>query len=124
MKLFIVEDSPPVRERLRGMLGMISGLQIIGEAPDVTGAVAGILEAKPDIVLLDLQLGTGSGFSVLDAVHRREPGIDFYMLSNFASEPYRRHAERLGARGFFDKSNEFERVRDAVAERAAVEQPH
>jgi DNA-binding NarL/FixJ family response regulator len=124
MKLFIVEDFPPVRERLRGMLGMISGVRIVGEAPDVTGAVAGILEAKPDVVVLDLQLGTGSGFEVLDAVHPREPGIDFYMLSNFASEPYRRHAARLGARAFFDKSNEFERVRDAVAERAAVEQPH
>lgn len=124
MKLFIVEDSQPVRERLRGMLGVISGVEIVGEAPDVTGAVAGILEAQPNIVLLDLQLGTGSGFSVLEAVHAREPRIDFYMLSNFASEPYRRHAERLGARGFFDKSNEFERVRDAVAERAALEQPH
>ncbi len=124
MKLFIVEDSPPIRERLRGMLGMISGLQIVGEAPDVTAAVAGILEAKPDIVLLDLQLGTGSGFSVLEAVRAREPRIDFYMLSNFASEPYRRHAERLGARGFFDKSNEFERVRDAVAERAASAHLH
>jgi len=124
MKLFIVEDSLPVRERLRGMLGVISGVQIVGEAECVTEAVAGILETKPAVVVLDLQLGTGSGFNVLDTVHRREPGIDFYMLSNFASEPYRRHAERLGARGFFDKSNEFERVRDAVAERAAIEQPH
>jgi two-component system response regulator DevR len=123
MKLFIVEDSLPVRERLRGMLGTIAGVEIVGEAPGVAEAVAGILLAKPNVVVLDLQLGTGSGFNVLDTVHRSEPGIDFYMLSNFASEPYRRHAERLGARGFFDKSNEFERVRDAVAERAASE-PH
>jgi DNA-binding NarL/FixJ family response regulator len=124
VKLFIVEDSLPVRERLRGMLGTIPDVRIVGEAPSVAEAVAGILQAKPDIVLLDLQLGAGSGFHVLDAVHSREPGIDFYMLSNFASEPYRRHAERLGARGFFDKSNEFERVRDVVAERAAGQQSH
>jgi len=42
------------------------------------------------------------------------------MLSNFASEPYRRHAERLGASGFFDKTTEFERVRDVLAQRAAT----
>jgi DNA-binding NarL/FixJ family response regulator len=58
---------------------------------------------------------------VLRAVHRAAPEIDVYMLSNFVSEPYRRLAERLGARDFFDKSKEFERVRDTVARRAANE---
>ena len=53
-------------------------------------------------------------------MHEREPGIEVYMLSNFASEPYRRHAERLGASGFFDKTTEFERVRDVLAQRAAT----
>jgi hypothetical protein len=33
------------------------------------------------------------------------------MLSNFASEPYRRHAARLGAKDFFDKSSDMERLR-------------
>jgi hypothetical protein len=36
------------------------------------------------------------------------------MLSNFAAEPYRRHAERLGARGFFDKSTDLERLRSTL----------
>jgi hypothetical protein len=40
------------------------------------------------------------------------------MLSNFSAEPYRRQAARLGAHDFFDKTNEFERVRDVVARRA------
>jgi DNA-binding NarL/FixJ family response regulator len=71
-------------------------------------------------VLLDLCLERSSGFDVLRELQAREPGIDVYMLSNFASEPYRRHAARLGARGFFDKSNEFERVRDVIAQRASA----
>ena len=87
--------------------------------PDVEEAIGGILAAKPDLVLLDLLSRSGSGFDVLSAVREQRAGIDFYMLSNFASEPYRRHAERLGARGFFDKSKDFERVRDVVAQRAA-----
>ena len=71
------------------------------------------------MVVLDLKLAEGSGFDVLRALHRAAPGIDVYMLTNFASEPYRRLAERLGARDFFDKTTEFERVRDTIVGRAA-----
>lgn len=119
MKVFVVEDSPLVLERLTKMLGAIPDVDLVGHAADVHEAIAGIYATKPDVVVLDLKLGHGSGFDVLSEVHEREPGIDFYMLSNFASEPYRRHAERLGALGFFDKSKEFERVRDVLAQRAA-----
>jgi two-component system response regulator DevR len=119
MKVFVVEDSLVILERLTKMLRAIPEIDVVGHAGDVREAIAGILATKPDIVVLDLKLAHGSGFDVLSEVHRREPGIDVYMLSNFASEPYRRHAERLGALGFFDKSKEFERVRDVVAQRAA-----
>ena len=119
MKVFVVEDSPIVRERLTKMLSAIPHVNVVGYAADVHEAIAGIYATRPEVVVLDLKLGQGSGFDVLSEVHEREPGIDFYMLSNFASEPYRRHAERLGALGFFDKSKEFERVRDVVAQRAA-----
>jgi DNA-binding NarL/FixJ family response regulator len=118
-KVFLVEDSAPIRERLKAMLAAVPGATLVGEATGVHQAIGAILAARPDLVLLDLCLEHGSGFEVLDAVHRREPGIDFYMLSNFASEPYRRHAERLGASGFFDKTTDFDRVRDLVAQRAA-----
>jgi len=117
--VFLVEDSASIRERLVRLLESVPGAQVIGQAADADEAIAAILAARPDVVLLDLQLDTGSGFDVLRAVHSLEPSIAFYMLSNFASEPYRRHAERLGARGFFDKSTDFDRLRDLVARRAA-----
>ena len=119
MKVFVVEDSPIVLERLTKMLGAIPDVDVVGHAADVHEAIAGICATRPELVVLDLQLRQGSGFDVLSEVHKREPGIDFYMLSNFASEPYRQHAVRLGALGFFDKSTEFERVREIVARRAA-----
>ena len=118
-KVFLVEDSPLLCGRLKAMLASVPGATLVGEAADVEEAIGGILDAKPDLVLLDLCLESGSGFDVLRAVQRSEPGIDFYMLSNFSSEPYRRHAERLGARGFFDKSTDFERVRELLAQRAS-----
>jgi DNA-binding NarL/FixJ family response regulator len=121
MEIFLVEDAAPVRARLAEMIGAIPGATLVGEAEDADTAIRAILEAQPDLVLLDLSLADGSsGFDVLRAVRPQAPGIDFYMLSNYAADPYRQLAEKLGARGFFDKSKQFERVRDIVAERAAA----
>jgi DNA-binding NarL/FixJ family response regulator len=120
MKVFIVEDSVPVRERLEAMLGAIPGVSIQGSAAGATQAVGAILAGRPEVVLLDLSLAEGSGFDVLREVRASAPEIDVYMLSNFSAFAYRDLAERLGARGYFDKSREFERVRDVIASRAAT----
>lgn len=120
--VYLVDDSPLVRERLHELLGSVAGVHIVGEADTALAAIAGITAAHPDIVLLDLSLGEGTGFDVLRALHQRAPEIECYMLSNFTAYPYRQLAERLGVRGYFDKSREFERVRDVIAARAA-EQP-
>jgi len=117
--IFLVEDSASIRERLVRLLESVPGAQVVGQAGDADEAIAAILAARPDVVVLDVQLAQSSGFEVLRAVHSLEPRITVYMLSNFATEPYRRQAERLGARGFFDKSTDFDRLRDLVAQRAA-----
>jgi DNA-binding NarL/FixJ family response regulator len=118
-RVFLVEDSASIRERLVRLLESVPGAQVVGQAAEAEEAIAAILAARPDVVFLDLQLDRSSGFEVLRAVHNAEPGIDFYMLSNFASEPYRRQAERLGACGFFDKTRDFDRLRERVAQRVA-----
>ncbi len=117
VRIFVVEDSPLIRERLERMLGGISGARVVGSAAGAQDAIRDILAERPDVVVLDYQLAQGNGFDVLRAVHARAPEIDVYMLSSFPSEPYRILAERLGARRFFDKSTEFERVRDVLAAR-------
>jgi DNA-binding NarL/FixJ family response regulator len=66
-------------------------------------------------VVLDIQLAQGSGFDVLRALQSRAPQIAVYVLTNFATEGYRKAAERLGARGFFDKSNDIELLRAALS---------
>lgn len=122
MEIFLVEDSAPVRERLAEMVRSIPGMRVAGTAERADAAIAGILAARPAVVILDLSLAEGSsGFDVLRAVHPKAPEIDFYMVSNFAADPYRALAARLGARGFFDKSKELERVKQALEARAAVQ---
>src|SRR5688572_24796328 len=123
MEIFLVEDSAPIRERLAAMLGGIPGATLIGEAADADAAIRDILASRPDVVMLDLGLAGGtSGFDVLRAVRPLAPEIDFYMLSNYAADPYRQLAERLGACDFFDKSRELGRARELIAQRAAGKQ--
>jgi DNA-binding NarL/FixJ family response regulator len=122
MQIFIVEDSPAIRERLIEMLDAVPGADVIGQAVAADAAIRHILEQRPDVVLCDLHLAEGSGFDVLRAVRPQAPDIDFYMLSNFAADPYRQLAGKLGACEFFDKSREFVRVRELIARRAVEEQ--
>ena len=120
MRIFLVEDSAPVRKRLEAILAGIAGALVIGHAEEADAAVQAILAAQPDVVVLDLKLAKGSGFDVLRALRAAKAQADVYMLTNFASPAYRSAAERLGVRGFFDKSQEFEHLRDALAARATA----
>ena len=115
LKVFLVEDSAILRTRVEEMLSSIPGAHLVGHAADAQSAVQDIVAGRPDAVVLDIQLSAGNGFDVLRAVRQRAPEIRFYVLTNFANEAYRQAAERLGASGFFDKTNEFERLRDALA---------
>lgn len=117
VSVFLVEDSPLIRERLEQLLETISGTRTVGHAESAQEAIREILATHPDVVVLDFQLAGGTGFDVLRAIHTAAPETDVYMLTSFPTEPYRRLAERLGAREFLDKSTEFERVRDALVAR-------
>ena len=116
--VFIVDDSLLIRDRLRALLDGLPGVRAVGEAGGADAAIAAILEARPQVVLLDLHLSQGSGFDVLRAVRDAAPEVDVYMLSSYSAYPYRELAERLGARGYFDKAREFDRVGEILAARA------
>jgi len=122
MQVFLVEDSSAIRERIAAMLEDLTDAELVGHAADADAAIRDILASAPDVVLLDISLAAGSGFDVLRAVRPQAPQIDFYVLSNVSAYPYRQLAGTLGARGFFDKTNEFERVRELITELAAQAQ--
>jgi DNA-binding NarL/FixJ family response regulator len=119
LRVFVVEDSAPIRERIDAMVEQ-TGATAAGHASTVEAAIPRILELRPGLVILDIQLADGTGFDVLRAVRDRAPEIEVFLFSNHAAFPYRQLAERLGAQGFFDKSREFDSMRDAVAQRVAA----
>lgn len=119
-EVFIVDDSTSIRLRLNEMLRRMDDVAVVGEADSANAAVDGILRTHPDSVLLDLNLMGKSGMDVLRTVHVQAPDIVFVVLTNHSEPQYRRACARAGARYFLDKSTEFERVREVIAEIAAT----
>ena len=67
-------------------------------------------------MVLDYQLHGGTAVDVLRTVHAQLPQTVFLVLTNHANPQYRRICLDAGASFFFDKSLEFGKVRDVVAQ--------
>ncbi len=102
IRVFLVDDHQLFRSGLRAELG--SGFDIVGEAGDADTAVAGIVRALPDVVVLDVHLPGGGGRAVLEAVLRRHPDIRFLALSVSDAPADVIQVIRGGARGYVTKS--------------------
>ena len=114
--VFIVDDSESIRQRLISMLTTMSNVKVAGEAGNVADAIGGIIATRPDVVLLDLNLGSGSGMQVLNEVKRLLPFVSVIVLTNHAEPQYRRACLKAGARHFLDKSTQFDCVRSVITD--------
>jgi two-component system response regulator DesR len=112
LKVFLADDSGPIRARVAGMLS--SSAKIVGEGETPQGCIAGILSTHPDVVVLDVQLEGGQGLDVLRAVRSVDPRIAFVVFSNNAGPAYRKRYLGAGATRFLDKSTEFDQLAAAV----------
>jgi two-component system, LytTR family, response regulator len=68
LRVLIVDDEPPAREKLARLLAAEPGVEVIGEAIDGVEAVRAIASHEPDLVLLDVEMPRLGGFEVLDAL--------------------------------------------------------
>lgn len=116
VRVYLVEDSVLVRNRLAALLWSMPGIQLVGEADDPWDAVVGIRGTHPDVLILDLELDGASGFSVLREIREWPDVPSVIVLTNYATPDVRRKCMNLGARYFFDKTNEFGCLKGALAE--------
>jgi len=72
MRALIVDDARLARQELATLLGAIADVELVGEADDVASAKAAVAALRPDVLLLDIQLPSGTGFDVLDALDAAE----------------------------------------------------
>jgi DNA-binding NarL/FixJ family response regulator len=108
--VFLVEDSPLIRERLVRMLEAIPGVKVIGHAETPAEAIDQIIVAQPNVVILDIKLKGGSGIKVLQAVKLHMPAIIVVMLTNYSTPQFRSQCVQAGADYFLDKTHEFQNI--------------
>jgi two-component system LytT family response regulator len=75
MRVLIVDDESPARERLKRLLADIEEVELIGEAGNGVQAVKMIEREEPDLVLLDIQMPGLDGFGVIEALEDPPPII-------------------------------------------------
>ena len=56
LRVLIVDDEAPARERLRALLSDIADVEVVGEAVDGIGTLASVERLQPDVVLLDVRM--------------------------------------------------------------------
>lgn len=66
LRVLIVDDTRLARQELRTLLRDIPGVDCVGEADDVPAAREAIERLRPDVVLLDIQMPSGTGFDLLE----------------------------------------------------------
>ncbi len=110
IKIYLVEDSGLLRERLIHTLSGIKGLEICGFSDSAEQAIQQIRQTETDIIILDIRLRQGNGFQVLKALKKPGQPPTIIVLTNFAYPQYRKKFLEAGADYFFDKSSEFAQV--------------
>lgn len=110
IKVLIVDDSPIVRERLVAILSELAGIEIVGQAENITEAINALGKFRPDVVILDIRMPGGSGIDVLHHIKQTGTGLMVIILTNYAFPEYRQRCLDAGANFFLDKSTEFDQI--------------
>jgi DNA-binding NarL/FixJ family response regulator len=114
MRVLVVDDAATVRHRLARLLKEIERVELVGGAADGNSALWLARTLAPDVVLLDLNLPGPSGIEVLWRLKMLAAPPVVIVLTNHATDDYRRACLDKGADFFFDKSKEFEKMLDQL----------
>jgi len=111
LRVAIVDDHDLVRSGVRAELG--DGVDVVGDAGTVAGAIALIHDVRPDVVLLDVHMPDGGGVAVLRGT-TDVAGVRFLALSVSDAAEDVIAIVRAGARGYVTKSIAGPELVDAV----------
>jgi DNA-binding NarL/FixJ family response regulator len=102
--LYLVDDHPIMRDGLRALLEA-RGHKVVGEAVDPTQALADILRLRPEVLILDLNLGGRSGFELLAELQRRDTPTRCVVLTMSAQPRQVADALKMGASAYVLKGS-------------------
>lgn len=112
--ILIVDDHPLVRESLTTLIQQHPGLAVCGEASSQSEALSAIAETHPDLAIIDISLGRGSGLDLIKDIKDRHPDLKMLVLSMHDEAVYAERAVRAGAHGYVMKKESTRKVIDAI----------
>ena len=118
LRVLIADDSPPIAEMLTELISEQGRIEVVGTGDSEAGIMKAIRDLRPDVVVLDLQLASGSGPDVIKAV-RADPALAptcLLVTSNHVSAPMRAGCIQLGADQFYDKVKELAALARKIGE--------
>lgn len=112
LRVLIVDDEPLIRSGVRRGLAALDQIEIIGECESGSQAIQTILEKRPDVVLLDVELSDCTGLDVVREVGaQRMPAVIFVT----AYDEYAVQAFELNAVDYLLKPFDDERLHRSIA---------
>lgn len=119
--VYVVEDSPVIRENLIATLEEMAPVTVVGSA-ETEGEATEWLDTHPPedcrLVVVDIFLKGGSGLGVLRSMTETHGERKVVVLSNYATPEMRERCMELGADRVFDKSDDIEGLIDYCQELA------
>lgn len=111
LRALVVDDEVPARLRLRGLLEVVGGIDVVAEAGSVDAAILAVEDSSPDVSFLDIEMPRANGFQFLE---RLDPTARPLVVFVTAHEGYARRAFEVDAADYLLKPLTVERVRAAV----------
>lgn len=113
-KVLVVDDHPLLREGVAQLINRQRDLSCCGAADSVVSATVAIEHHHPEVVLLDLRLGSGDTLEWLKSARIRFPHVSIIVLSQHDEALYAERALRAGASGYVMKQEASEEVLHAI----------
>lgn len=109
LRVFLVEDSPSVRDRLIDFLAEPGKVDVVGFADTESEAVRQLWSERVDVAIVDLNLREGTGMGVIESLREApsSPKPTVVVLTNYAFPEFETACRERGADYFFDKSTQF-----------------
>ncbi len=105
IKILIADDHPIVRQGLRTIIESAPDLTVIAEAGDGKEALQMLLQLKPQVAVLDIDMPLMDGFSVARVLREKEPGIEIIFLTVHREGSFLDKARKVGAKGYVLKDS-------------------
>lgn len=114
IRVLSVEDQQLVAQGIRRILSATGDIEVVGIVQDPARALAAVEELAPDVVLLDIDLGSMNGFDVAARILQHRPATRVVMLSMYVNLEFVLRAHAEGAAGYVLKSDGEEELAAAV----------